>query len=197
MSRLPTQRTHSRVGLCARCVHEKLIRSSKHSTYHLCLMSVFDPSFARYPTLPVRECEGFEDAAGLTLSGAGDENTGVAAPRITKEDLKQRLESPTPPVLVDARLKYPYEHSTVRLPGAIRYSGSGSLASLSRDREIVVYDSDPNELSSSRVAAELMRQGYRAAALKGGIVDWLAANLPTETKEAPKQAPPEPGALKG
>ena len=27
--------------------------------------------------------------------------------------------------------------------------------------------------------------------------DWLAANLPTETKEAPKQAPPEPGALKG
>ena len=32
---------------------------------------------------------------------------------------------------------------------------------------------------------------------KGGIVDWLGANLPTETKEAPKQAPPEPGALKG
>ena len=26
---------------------------------------------------------------------------------------------------------------------------------------------------------------------------WLAANLPTETKEAPRQAPPEPGALKG
>ena len=66
-----------------------------------------------------------------------------------------------------------------------------------RDREIVVYDSDPNELASSRVAAELIRQGYRAMALKGGIVDWLAANLPTETKEAPKQAPPDPGALKG
>ena len=47
------------------------------------------------------------------------------------------------------------------------------------------------------VAAELIRQGYRAVALKGGIADWLAANLPTETKEAPKQAPPEPGALKG
>ena len=29
------------------------------------------------------------------------------------------------------------------------------------------------------------------------IIDRLAANLPTETKEAPKQAPPEPGALKG
>jgi rhodanese-related sulfurtransferase len=117
----------------------------------------------------------------------------VAAPRITKEDLKQRLDSPAPPVIVDARLKYPYEHSTVRLPGAVRY---GSGAALPKDREIVVYDSDPNELASSRVASELIRQGYRAAALKGGIVEWLTANLPTETKDAPKQAAPEPGSLK-
>ena len=41
------------------------------------------------------------------------------------------------------------------------------------------------------------KKHYRAVALKGGIADWLAANLPTETKEAPKQATPEPGALKG
>jgi rhodanese-related sulfurtransferase len=47
------------------------------------------------------------------------------------------------------------------------------------------------------VAAVLIRDGYRAVALKGGIADWLAANLPTEIKDAPKQAPPEPGALKG
>jgi hypothetical protein len=53
-----------------------------------------------------------------------------------------------------------------------------------------------NELASSHVATELLRQGYRAVALKDGIVDWLA-NLPVETKEAPKQATPEPGALKG
>ena len=118
----------------------------------------------------------------------------MAAPRITKEDLKQRLDSATPPVLVDARLKYPYEHSTVRLPGAIRYVAGGPA--LPRDRDIVVYDSDPNELASSGVAAALIRQGYRAVTLKGGIVEWLTANLPTETKEAPKQAAPEPGSLK-
>lgn len=100
-------------------------------------------------------------------------------------------------MLVDARLKYPYEHSTVRLPGAIRYTADGPALSLPRDRAIVVYDSDPNELASSGVAAELIRQGYRAMALKGGIVEWLAASLPTETKDAPKQATPEPGALKG
>ena len=116
--------------------------------------------------------------------------------RISKEDLKQRLDAGNAPVVVDARLKYPYEHSTVRLPGAIRYT-RGAAPSLPRDKDIVVYDSDPNELASSDVAAELIRHGYRAVALKGGINEWLTANLPTETKEAPRQAPPEPGALKG
>jgi len=120
----------------------------------------------------------------------------VPVPRITKEDLKQRLAGQSPPLLVDARLKYPYEHSTVRLPGAVRYTAE-SAPPLPRDRDIVVYDSDPNELASSRVAATLIRQGYRATALKGGISEWLGANLPIETKDAPKQATPEPGALKG
>ena len=121
----------------------------------------------------------------------------MPVPRITKEDLKQRLDSGAPLVLIDARLKYPYEHSTVKLPGAIRVAGDSPTPSLPRDSEIVVYDSDPNELASSHVAAQLIRQGYRATTLKGGISDWLAANLPTETKEAPKQAAPEPGSLKG
>ncbi|MQA28621.1 MAG: hypothetical protein GEU82_02120 [Luteitalea sp.] len=121
----------------------------------------------------------------------------MSVPRISKEDLKLRLESDTAPVLVDARLKYPFEHSTLMLPGAIRFTGDGPVPSLPRDREIVVYDSDPNELASSRVAAGLIRQGFRASALKGGIVEWIGANLPTSTKDAPKQATPEPGALKG
>jgi rhodanese-related sulfurtransferase len=121
----------------------------------------------------------------------------VAVPRISKEDLKARLDSTSAPVVIDARLKYPYEHSTVRLPGAVRWTGDSPLPSLPRDRDVVVYDSDPNEIASSHVAAELIRQGFRAVALKGGIMEWLEAKLPTETKEAPKQAPPEPGALKG
>ena len=121
----------------------------------------------------------------------------MAVPRITKEDLKARLDSGTPPAIVDARLKYPYEHSTVKLPGAVRFMGDGPTPSLPRDRDVIVYDSDPNELASSHVAAELIRLGYRASALKGGINEWLSANLPTETKPAPMMAPPEPGALKG
>jgi len=121
----------------------------------------------------------------------------VPISRISKEDLKQKLDSGSAPVLIDARLKYPYEHSTVRLPGAIRFTGEGAIPSLPRDRDIVVYDSDPNEIASSHVAALLIRQGFRATTLKGGIVEWLTANLPTETKDAPRMAAPEPGALKG
>jgi rhodanese-related sulfurtransferase len=122
----------------------------------------------------------------------------VPVPRISKEELKQRLDTGASIVVLDARLKYPYEHSTVKLPGAVRVVADAPVpTTLPRDREIVVYDSDPNELASTHVAAELIRQGYRAAALKGGINEWLSANLPIETKEAPKQAPPEPGALKG
>jgi rhodanese-related sulfurtransferase len=121
----------------------------------------------------------------------------VPVPRITKEDLKQRLDSGAAPVLVDARLKYPYEHSTVKLPGSLRIGPGTTAPAIPRDRDIVVYDSDPNEIAASEIAAQLIRQGYKAVALKGGINDWLTASFPTETKEAPKQATPEPGALKG
>lgn len=125
----------------------------------------------------------------------------MPVPRITREDLKVRLESTdlsARPVVLDVRLKYPYEHSTMKLPGAIRMMPPElDISQLPRDREIVAYDSDPDELVSSGVAADLIKAGYRARALKGGIVEWLAANFPTETKEAPKQAAPEPGSLKG
>jgi rhodanese-related sulfurtransferase len=122
----------------------------------------------------------------------------MSVPRISKEDLKVKLESPAPPVVVDVRLKYPYEHSTVKLPGAIRlHPKSFDAASLPREREIVLYDSDPEEIVSAPLVAELLRRGYRAAALKGGINDWITAKLPTDTKEAPQAAPPAPGSLKG
>ena len=124
----------------------------------------------------------------------------MPVPRVTKEDLKQRLEAAdaaSRPVIVDARLKYPYEHSTVRLPGALRMAPEAiDPARLVRDRDIVVYDSDPDEVVSVRVVADLIGQGFRAAALEGGISGWMAANLPTEPKEALRQAPAAAGAAR-
>jgi rhodanese-related sulfurtransferase len=124
----------------------------------------------------------------------------MAVPRITKEELKRRLDdaADSRPLILDVRLKYPYEHSTVTLPGAIRMPPGGLDASkLPRDREIVLFDSDPEELVSTRVASELIRQGYRAMALAGGIGDWVTAKYPTDSKPAPQGTPPPPGALKG
>ena len=135
----------------------------------------------------------------MTASTSHGQNEDVPVPRITPEELKARLDSEDPttrPIVLDARLKYPYEHSTMILPGAVRFLESG-MAPLPKDRDIVTYDSDPDELASSRVAGDLIRAGYRASALKGGLPEWLAAKLPTEAKDAPKQAPPVAGALKG
>ncbi|MBM42793.1 MAG: hypothetical protein CL483_12810 [Acidobacteria bacterium] len=124
----------------------------------------------------------------------------MSVPRISKEDLKDLLEGDTPnaPVILDARLKYPYEHSTVTLPGAVRIDPDALDASgLSTDRDIVAYDSDPEELVSARVASALIRQGYRASALAGGLPEWTTAKFPIDEKDAPKQAPPKAGGLKG
>jgi rhodanese-related sulfurtransferase len=117
----------------------------------------------------------------------------MPVPRISKEDLKQRLEADeaSRPALLDVRLKYPYEHSTVRLPGSVRVTPGGlDISRIPRDRDIVAYDSDPDEITSSGIATELIKQGYRVSVLKGGIAEWMGANFPVETKDAPKPAPP-------
>jgi rhodanese-related sulfurtransferase len=107
----------------------------------------------------------------------------MPVPRITRDDLKARLDAGDPPVILDARLKYPYEHSTVKLPGAVRVTPDGQgLPHLVDGRDVVVYDSDPGEIVSAPLVASLIERGIRAAALKGGIADWMAANFPIEPK---------------
>lgn len=109
--------------------------------------------------------------------------------RISKEDLKERLDGAASqtPVLIDVRLKYPFEHSTLMLRGAIRMAPDAlSTAGLPHDRDLVLYDSDPGELVSAAIAAQLVRQGYRAYALQGGIAEWANAKFPTESKPAPQ-----------
>jgi len=112
--------------------------------------------------------------------------------RIPKEDLKQRLEggdAAAQPIVVDARLKYAFEHSTVKLPGSVRVApGPPDFSQVPKEREVVVYDSDPDEITASEVATALIRQGYRASVLKGGIAEWVGANFPVETKDSPRPA---------
>jgi 3-mercaptopyruvate sulfurtransferase SseA len=121
--------------------------------------------------------------------------------RISKEDLKQRLDGDeaSRPGLADVRRKYAWDHSTLKLPGAVRLDPKAlSTAGLAKGRDLVVYDSDPDEITSVDVAAGLAAAGFRVHVLKGGLPEWVAANLPTETKDAvralPPAAPPAPTA---
>lgn len=45
-------------GLCADCVHRRLV-ASKRSTFLLCGLAEVDPRFPRYPPLPVVSCAGY------------------------------------------------------------------------------------------------------------------------------------------
>ena len=48
-----------RLGLCADCLHARLIESSKGSQFLLCQLAQSDPSFSKYPRLPVLACAGY------------------------------------------------------------------------------------------------------------------------------------------
>jgi hypothetical protein len=50
----------ARIGLCASCRLAQVVASSKGATFYLCTLSATDPSFRRYPALPVRACTGYQ-----------------------------------------------------------------------------------------------------------------------------------------
>lgn len=51
---------HARAGLCGICRHVKVTGNRRGSLFYLCTRSTTDPSFPRYPGLPVLACRGFE-----------------------------------------------------------------------------------------------------------------------------------------
>jgi hypothetical protein len=48
------------IGLCAACRHVKVIQSAKGSFFIMCGRAKTDPSFSKYPVLPVMRCAGYE-----------------------------------------------------------------------------------------------------------------------------------------
>src|SRR5581483_8572823 len=67
MEQEDTNSQESRVGLCHRCVHSKVITSDRGSRFYFCQLSANYPeTFPKYPRLPVLECSGYEptDSSG-------------------------------------------------------------------------------------------------------------------------------------
>ena len=50
-------------GLCASCVNAKLVESDRGSIFLRCTLAERDPSFPKYPRLPVLECRGYAPRA--------------------------------------------------------------------------------------------------------------------------------------
>lgn len=53
----------SGAGLCANCLHARLIESDKGSAFLQCHLSFTDPRFKKYPPLPVVNCSGYLPAS--------------------------------------------------------------------------------------------------------------------------------------
>ena len=48
-------------GLCDTCVHQRVVKNTRGSTFSLCERSKTEPNrYPRYPRLPVTECAGYE-----------------------------------------------------------------------------------------------------------------------------------------
>ncbi len=46
-------------GLCATCLHQRIITSDRGSRFVMCGLSATDRRFPRYPALPVVACDGY------------------------------------------------------------------------------------------------------------------------------------------
>jgi hypothetical protein len=49
------------IGLCADCQHCRIVQSAR-STFYMCLRSLTDPGYRKYPPLPVLSCPGYDKA---------------------------------------------------------------------------------------------------------------------------------------
>ena len=113
--------------------------------------------------------------------------------RITVNELRQKLDAGETPLIIDLRSTAAVEQDPVLIQGAIHLSMEdidNRVHEFPNDRDIVVYCSCPNEVSSARVALRLQRRGFsRVRPLLGGIDAWRELNYPTEMKAAAVTTP--------
>ena len=62
-------------GLCRTCVHAKIVRSDRGSTFLRCLLADRDARFPKYPRLPVLKCEGYVHRGGTEKTETNEEKT--------------------------------------------------------------------------------------------------------------------------
>jgi len=63
-------------GLCAACVHLRLLASPR-SVFVRCGLAETNPAFPRYPALPVTRCAGYRPVPELPQSGGRRQGPGA------------------------------------------------------------------------------------------------------------------------
>jgi membrane protein DedA with SNARE-associated domain len=106
--------------------------------------------------------------------------------RITVDELHQMQEAGEKPIILDLRSLEELQQNASIIRGA-RHTTMEELAlraqELPRDRDIILYCSCPNEISSARMALQLRRKGFnRVRPLLGGFDAWRDRNYPTEPR---------------
>jgi membrane protein DedA with SNARE-associated domain/rhodanese-related sulfurtransferase len=111
--------------------------------------------------------------------------------KITVEELKQRLDAGEPVVILDVRHPLDLEVNPQVIPGSLPMHFEEVAQrhhEIPRDREIVLYCSCPNEVTSARTALLLKRHGVtRVRPLVGGIEAWRDRNYPLEVRPVPAE----------
>jgi membrane protein DedA with SNARE-associated domain/rhodanese-related sulfurtransferase len=106
--------------------------------------------------------------------------------RITTSELREMLQAGQAPLIFDLRSSAAVDEDPVLIQGAVHVSVEeieSRLSEFPRDREIIVYCSCPNEVSSARLALKLKRKGFtRVRPLLGGIDAWREQNYPLEAR---------------
>lgn len=74
-------RLEAPAGLCAECLHRRLVRS-RRSVFVRCGLADRDDRFPRYPRLPVLSCAGFAPRGGA--AGEGGESGSAADERLAE-----------------------------------------------------------------------------------------------------------------
>lgn len=99
----------------------------------------------------------------------------TAMERIEVGELLALIDSGHDPLIIDAR-SLSAQQMEAAIPGALVFKACKPehlMASLDRDRHIVVYCSCPNDVTAAEVARQFVANGFhRARPLKGGLDAW-------------------------
>jgi membrane protein DedA with SNARE-associated domain/rhodanese-related sulfurtransferase len=106
--------------------------------------------------------------------------------KITVDELKQRMDAGDLITVVDVRHPLALELDPETIPGAMNFlmeEIEHRHHEIPRDRDIILYCSCPNEVSSARTAFLLKKKGvHRVRPLEGGLDAWRERKFPIERR---------------